>query len=330
MTGLRRLRGRPRLQAMTRQQRDLPQLSGGLFLTDGGIETFLIFQQGADLPFGAAYVLLRDDAGVAQLTRYFEEYLAIAREHGAGFVLESATWRANPDWAARIGTSPEELARLNREAIEMLVPIRERWAGEVSPIVLSGAVGPRSDAYRPTEIMSEAEAERYHAVQIGAFAETEADVVTGFTLSNVPEAIGIVRAARAVGLPAVIAFTVETDGRLPTGPTLREAIARVDDATAGGPAYYMINCAHPTHFGPALEGGEGWTKRVRALRANSSAKSHAELDESPELDEGNPTELGAQYRELRARLPHVNVLGGCCGTDHRHIRKIAAACAAGR
>jgi S-methylmethionine-dependent homocysteine/selenocysteine methylase len=312
---------------MNLHRQNLPQLSGGLFLTDGGIETFLIFHRGAELPFNAAYVLLRDEAGVAELTRYFEEYLSIARVHRTGFVLESATWRANPDWAARIGTPPDALARLNRKAVEMLVPIRERYAKDVAPIVISGAIGPRSDAYRPTDIMSEDEAERYHSVQIATFAETDADMVTAFTLTNVPEAIGIVRAAEKLGLPVAISFTVETDARIPTGPTLREAIERVDDATAGGPAYYMINCAHPTHFGPALEAGESWTARIRALRANSSRKSHAELDESPEIDEGNPAELGSQYRELRERFPHINVLGGCCGTDHRHVRQIAAACA---
>jgi S-methylmethionine-dependent homocysteine/selenocysteine methylase len=314
---------------MSLHRKNLPQLSGDVFLTDGGIETFLIFKEGANLPFNAAYVLLKDDAGVAQLTRYFDRYPPIARQHGTGFVLESATWRASPDWAAKIGTSPDELARLNRKAIEMLLPIRERYAKDVKPIVISGAIGPRSDAYRPTEIMSETEAERYHSVQIGTLAGTEADLVTGVTITNIPEAVGIVRAAKAVGMPVVIGFTVETDGRLPTGPTLSEAIEKVDDATKNGPAYYMINCAHPTHFDSSLKTGESWTKRVRAVRANSSRKSHAELDESPTLDEGNPQELGAEYRALRARFPQINVLGGCCGTDHQHIAEIAAACLGG-
>jgi homocysteine S-methyltransferase len=311
---------------MSLHRQSLPQLSGATFLSDGGIETFLIFHEKAELPFNAAYVLLRSDDGIAQLTRYFEPYLAIAREHGTGFVLESATWRASSDWAAKIGTPPDELARLNRKAIEMLLPLRERYAKDVAPIVISGAIGPRSDAYRPTEIMSEAEAERYHSVQIGTLAGTEADLVTGVTLSNVPEAVGIARAARAAGLPSVISFTVETDGRLPTGPTLREAVEAVDAATGRAPAYYMINCAHPTHFDAPLKAEESWTKRIRAVRANSSRKSHAELDESTEIDEGNPEELGAQYRALRDRLPHLNVLGGCCGTDHRHVRQIAKQC----
>ncbi len=304
---------------------DLPQLGDGIFLTDGGIETFLIFQRGLELPFAAAYTLLADEAGTEELRRYFDPYLAIASELGTGFVLESATWRANPDWAARVGTSPDELAALNRKAIEMLVEIRERYAGAVSPIAISGCVGPRSDAYRPTEIMSEQEAERYHATQIATFRDTAADLVTGVTITNVPEAIGIARAARAAGLPVVISFTVETDGRLPTGTTLAEAIEGVDQATGGGPAYYMVNCAHPSHVTPALGDG-AWSSRLRGLRANASSRSHAELDEATELDEGDPAQLGAEYLAILEAHPQITVLGGCCGTDHRHVRAIAQAC----
>jgi len=193
-------------------------------------------------------------------------------------------------------------------------------------MVISGCVGPRGDGYDPAHVMSAEEAERYHAEQIRVFAATAADVVTAITMTNVPEAIGVTRAARAAGMPVVISFTVETDGRLPTGDSLKDAIERVDAATGEGPAYYMINCAHPTHFEGALAGGEPWARRLRGLRANASTKSHAELDEAEELDDGNPAELGAQYRALRDRLPHLVVLGGCCGTDHRHIGAIASAC----
>jgi len=304
----------------------LPQLSGALFLTDGGMETDLIFHYGAQLPQMASYVLLETDEGLAQMGRYFDDYISIAIERGAGLVLESATWRASADWGAKIGTSAEALVAANRRAVAMLAAIRQRYHGEIPHIVLSGCIGPRSDAYRPTEIMAPEEAERYHAAQVATFAETEADVVTAMTLTNVPEAVGIARAARAAGMPTVLSFTVETDGRLPTGPSLREAIEQVDDATDGWPGYYMINCAHPTHFESQLEEGERWTSRLGGLRANSSSKSHAKLDESTELDEGNPVELAAQYRALVGRHPHINVLGGCCGTDHRHIREIAAAC----
>ncbi len=311
---------------MNHYRDNLPQLEGVLCLTDGGIETDLIFHHGIELPYNAAYVLLEDEDGIARLTRYYENYLAIARDLGAGIVLESATWRANPDWATRLGTSPDEFAAINRNAIDMLVALRQRWAEQVSPIVISGCVGPRSDGYRPTALMSEYGAQQYHAIQVAAFADTDLDLVTGMTMTNVPEAIGLVRAAEAAGLPVAISFTLETDGCLPTGTTLRSAIERVDEATAGAPVYYMINCAHPTHFAAILSAGEPWTKRIRGIRANASRQSHAELDESASLDEGQPEELGAQYRELLDRFPHFSVLGGCCGTDHRHVRQIAMAC----
>jgi homocysteine S-methyltransferase len=187
-------------------------------------------------------------------------------------------------------------------------------------------VGPRGDGYDPAALMSDKEAEAYHRAQIETFRDTAADMVSAITMTHVEEAIGIARAAARAGLPAAISFTVETDGRLPTGHTLAEAIERVDAATSRYPAYYMINCAHPTHFEHVLEAGAPWVERLRGLRANASRKSHAELNESPELDIGDPVELGAEHAALRRRLPHLTVMGGCCGTDDRHVAAIAAAC----
>ena len=194
-------------------------------------------------------------------------------------------------------------------------------------MVISGCVGPRGDGYNPATLMSAAEAHAYHSEQIDIFRDTAADMVTAITMTYPEEAIGIARAGQAAGMPVAIAFTVETDGKLPTGATLKDAIRAVDDATAGAPAYYMINCAHPTHFSDALEDGGSWVSRLRGIRANASRKSHAELDEATELDAGDPMELGALYRDLRHRFGHINVLGGCCGTDHRHIGEICKACA---
>jgi S-methylmethionine-dependent homocysteine/selenocysteine methylase len=162
--------------------------------------------------------------------------------------------------------------------------------------------------------------------QIGALAGAGADMVAAITMTNTNEAVGLTRAAVAAGMPVAISFTLETDGRLPTGQSLAEAIAEVDEATGGAPAYYMINCAHPTHFDAALAGGGAWLGRIRG--ANASRRSHVELNEAPDLDAGDPVELGGEYRALVRRLPHINVLGGCCGTDHRHIEQICAACKA--
>lgn len=302
----------------------LPQLRGGMFLTDGGLETTLVFHDGIELPSFAAFDLLKDAQGEQRLYDYYLQYFDIAREKQLGFVLESATWRANTDWGRTIGYAPDGLDRANRKAIELLHGIRDR-AHYSEPIVISGCVGPRDDGYNPANLMTAAEARDYHARQVNVFDDCGVDMVSAITMTNVPEAVGIVRAAVERNLPAVISFTVETDAKLPTGETLREAIEAVDEQTDGAPAYYMINCAHPTHFGPALTTG-AWLDRIRGLRANASRLSHAELDEATELDDGNPAEFGAQYRELLERHSHLNVLGGCCGTDHRHVSEIAAAC----
>jgi homocysteine S-methyltransferase len=298
---------------------ELPQLEGELFLTDGGLETVLIFHQGLELPAFAAFDLLKDEAGTEVLRTYFEPYLELAAERGLGFVLQSPTWRANPRWAAEIGYSEEELEVLNRKAIALMEEIRAA-APDSTTIVISGCIGPHDDGYAPGEMLSADAAREYHSTQIGTFADTAADVVTAMTMTYAEEAIGVTSAAAAAGIPAVISFTVEIDGRLPSGQSLGEAIGQVDAATGSGPSYYMINCAHPTHFDGVLDGE--WAGRIRGLRANASTRSHAELDEAPDLDEGDPADLGARYAALRERLPRLNVLGGCCGTDYRHVAEI--------
>ena len=304
----------------------LPQLTGdALFVTDGGLETELVFHDGIDLPAFAAFPLLDNPDTRARLRRYYDGYLDIARRHGAGFVIETPTWRANPDWAGQLGYSPEQLDAVNRAAVDLAEEVRAAAKAEGLTAVVSGCVGPRGDGYDPSGAMTADEAERYHAVQIGTFADTSADQVTAITMTNAEEAIGIVRAAGAAGIPAAISFTVETDGRLPTGQPLRAAIEQVDAETGGSAAYFMVNCAHPTHFADALELDGAWRQRLVGLRANASSKSHAELDESTELDEGDPADLAARHAGLRERLPAVTVLGGCCGTDARHVAAICAA-----
>lgn len=304
----------------------LPQLEGELFLTDGGIETTLVFHEGIALPDFAAFVLLNYRYGQEALRKYFRTYCALASHYGTGLILESPTWRANPDWASHLGFTPQGLAEANRNAIALLQELRSEVESGRTPVVISGCIGPRGDGYVADEAMNEFQAQRYHSEQIGIFAETAVDMVTALTVNYVDEALGVVLAAREARLPVVISFTVETDGRLPTGQPLNEAIEQVDNATAAYPAYYMINCAHPDHFEDVLVPGSRWVQRIRGLRANASRRSHAELNEAVALDSGNPEELGAQYARLRQRLPHINVMGGCCGTDHRHIEQIAKAC----
>jgi S-methylmethionine-dependent homocysteine/selenocysteine methylase len=312
---------------MCKYRSRLPQLSGELFLTDGGIETTLIFHDGLDLPYFAAFHLLQDAAGRAALRRYYRRYAQIARAAGVGFVLESPTWRASADWGSKLGYSDTALAQANRDSLALMREFRVEFETERSPMVVSGCVGPRGDGYDPGQVMSPKEAAAYHAQQVRVLAGAGADMVTAITMTNAAEAIGVTRAALQAGLPVVISFTLETDGRLPTGQRLQDAIEEVDAATASGPAYYMINCAHPTHFDAVLSGGS-WLKRLGGLRANASRRSHAELDAAPDLDAGDPVELGTQYRALRRRHPQLNVLGGCCGTDHRHVEQISLACRA--
>ena len=307
----------------SRYRHNLPQLDGSFFLTDGGIETSLIFHDGLDLPLFAAFDLLKDDEGTDALRKYFRPYAKLAADNGAGFVLESPTWRASPRWAKEIGYSEEELDRLNRKAIGLMEELREEFESDDSPFVISGCIGPHDDGYSPQTKLSADEAREYHSTQVNTFADTAADMVTAITMTYTDEAIGVTRAAKDALIPAVISFTLETDGRLPSGQELGDAIEEVDAATDSGPAYYMINCAHPTHFESVLDGP--WRDRIRALRANASTRSHAELDEAEDLDEGDPEDLGARYAALRDKLPALNVVGGCCGTDHRHVGEICAA-----
>jgi homocysteine S-methyltransferase len=304
-----------------RVREGLPQLSDATFITDGGMETTLIFHEGVELPHFASFVLLDDEEGVRALREYFRPYLEIARDAGVGIALDTPTWRANPDWGERLGYSADRLANVNRRAVRLLEELREEADGR-PPILVAGCIGTRGDGYRVDETMSAEEAERYHSPQVEVLAETTVDLVSALTMTYAEEATGIVRAARAAGIPAAVSFTVETDGRLPSGQPLREAIEQVDAETEGAAEYFMINCAHPTHFADVLEPGAPALERIRGLRANASTMSHAELDEAEELDDGDPVDLARRYAELRERLPNLSVVGGCCGTDHRHIREI--------
>jgi homocysteine S-methyltransferase len=311
---------------MPKYRTTLPQLSDQLFLTDGGLETTLIFHDKIELPYFASFDLLRSLEGTQRLRDYFERYIAMAKKSGTGFVLEAPTWRANPDWAAKLGYSREALAQVNRDAIDLLAELQNKHDTPQTPMVISGNIGPRGDGYKVENAMTAQQAQDYHGWQVGVFAQTQADLVSAFTINYVEEAVGVVRACQAAKVPCVISFTVETDGKLPSGQLLRDAIEQTDRATNNGPAYYMLNCAHPTHFVDALNRGETWTTRIRGLRANASVRSHAELDAAPDLDIGDPVDLGRRYRALRREFPGFTVLGGCCGTDHRHVEQICLAC----
>ncbi len=307
---------------MSTYRNQLPQTSEKTFITDGGLETTLIFDHGYDLPAFAAFDILRQEEGYQVLWDYYSEYIRLAREKRLGFILESPTWRASRDWGQQIGYDAEALKAVNRRSVALLADIRQRYETVDSPMVISGCIGPRSDGYTVTDKMDPGEAQTYHREQIATLGRTQADLVSAFTINYAEEAVGITRAAQSADMPVAIGFTVETDGHLPSGQPLGEAITNVDQATGKGPAYYMINCAHPKHFAHALEVDAPWVSRIRAVRANASEKSHAELDEAEELDAGDPLDLAQHVAQLQTILPHLNILGGCCGTDHHHVDAI--------
>lgn len=306
---------------MTRYRNHLPQLAGDLFLTDGGLETTLYFLHGIDLPEFAAMVVLDRKGGPDLLRDYYRSYAAIARQYGAGFILESPTWRASRAWGERMGLGLKQTLDYNRRGIALMLELRAEFEDDLPHVVVSGCMGSRGDGYAPEAILSPGHAEAYHQEQIAVFSETGADMITAFTIPYSDEAIGITRAASFFRMPVAIGFTVETDGRLPSGESLQEAVENVDGACGTRPVYYMINCAHPSHFLGSLDGG-AWTERIRAIRANASAKSHEELEASNELDCGDRAELGRLYGELKDKLPRFNIVGGCCGTDSTHIARM--------
>lgn len=307
---------------MAYYRHQLPQMSDDIFITDGGLETVLLFQQGWDLPDFAAFTLMDRPLGTEALHNYFNTYGALAQTYGMGLVLDSPTWRASADWGRRQGYDAAQLADVNQRAIALLQITRSIYSSPKNPIVISGCIGPRGDGYSPDNLMTINEAEQYHQPQIETFRRTAADLVSALTMTYPEEAIGIARAAHQAQIPVVISFTVETDGKLPTGLSLEDAIQTVDQATHGYPSYYMINCAHPIHFDRAILNQGPWVERIRGIRANASMMSHTELDESETLDEGNPQDLGERFYRLKQHLPHLTVLGGCCGTDQRHIEAI--------
>jgi len=292
-----------------------------LYLTDGGLETTLIFHDGLDLPEFASFPMLDIQQGRERLIAYYQRYIDIARRAGTGFILETPTWRASHKWANTLGYSDTDVDRFNTQAVDLMQVLRWSFATQETPMLISGCIGPQDDGYQPQNRMSAKEAEDYHRQQVQAFRTSNADMVTATTMTYPDEAIGIANAGAAAGVPVVISFTVETDGRLPIDISLKEAIEQVDQEAEVPPAYYMINCAHPDHFN--LVEGAPWLERIGGVRANASRMSHAELDESETLDDGDPEEFGEQHRWLRGALPDLRVIGGCCGTDHRHVAAVA-------
>ncbi len=287
------------------------------YVTDGGLETDLVFHHGVELAHFAAFPLLIDPKGRELLVNYYSQYAQIAAAAGAGLFLETPTWRASSDWGARLGVGADGLVGVNTDAVRLLAELGERYSDEVPEVVVAGMVGPRGDGYVVGEVMDPWEARDYHLAQVRAFAEAGAQLVTSLTLTTVNEGIGVTLAAGEAGLPVSVGFTVETDGRLPDGTALRAAVEAVDDVAP--PDWFVVNCAHPSHVARAVADAGPWLERIGGTRVNASTLSHAELEAAEGLDDGDPAVLGSEQAALAASLPGLHVVGGCCGTDARHV-----------
>ena len=312
---------------MPQPSSSVPVPGGPLALSDSGLETDLVFLKGVELPEFASFPLLRDEVGRSLLENYYREHAQVAADHGLGFVFETPTWRSSSDWGARLGFDQADLDDVNRDAVALVRSVRDSMPGLTGPTTVSGVLGPRGDGYSVGEAMTAETARDYHRRQVEVLAGAGCDMVSTMTMTYAAEGAGVALAARDVGIPVAVSFTVETDGRLPDGSTIEDAIAAVDAATERYVRYFGVNCAHPDHLRPTLGGDADWVGRIGWLRANASRQSHAELDAAETLDDGDPAELGAQYAELRSMLPSLAVVGGCCGTDVRHVRAIAEALA---
>ena len=301
---------------------NLPHQGDKIYIADGGLETTFIFLKNIDLPHFAAFDLLNSDSGIRGLRDYYQDYIDIALQNKLGLMLDTPTWRASTGWGYKLGYTPADIREYNLSSVSLMKDIRDRNITDNSPMIINGAIGPQDDGYNPAQLLSVDEAEQYHSHQVEALADAGVDMISAVTMTYAEEAIGIARAAQSHGIPVAISFTVEIDGQLPDGMSLKDAIEAVDSATHSAPAYYMINCAHPSHFIHVLKNDSRWMDRIAGLRANASCMSHAELDEAVELDDGNPVEFGQSYAELNGLLKNLRVFGGCCGTDHRHMREV--------
>jgi homocysteine S-methyltransferase len=310
-------------------QRMLPHQSDRLMTVAGGFETWMQYVDGFELRHFCGFELLNDARGLSCLRDYHRKVVEAAVANGSGVMNEGLHYRASRDWGSLVGFTRESLEEINIRGIEFYKDFAREYDSPDTPMLVGGVVGPQGDAYNSGRIPDAAEAEDYHSEQILTFRKAGAGHVTAMTFSSVAEVIGVVRAAKSAAMPVVVSFFVARGGKLRGGETLEEAITRVDAATGNAPAYYMINCTHPTEFEPGLTPGD-WTARLGGFMPNAVAMETLDLCKLGHLEDGNPEELGAQMAQLARRFPHVNVWGGCCGTDGRHIGQITRQVGAAR
>ncbi|RGE17629.1 homocysteine S-methyltransferase family protein [Leucobacter sp. wl10] len=304
--------------------------AAGAVLTDGGIETALADRLGQELPEFAAFVLLDGAEGREALRAYYRPFVELARRRGLPLVLDTPTWRANPDWAERLGYDAEALDRANADAVALVRGTAEEHDGSggegggAAEILVNGCVGPRYDDYDASQRMTAEEAERYHWPQVRALAEAGADRVTAVTTLDAAEGVGVVRAAQRARIPVAVSFVVDADGRLAGGGTLAEGIGEVDAATGGAACGFLVNCAHPDEAAAGLAACAGAPELDRIVGFRLNAARH---DETGEGDD--PRTFARLEASLREHAPNAVALGGCCGTDVPHIAALAERIAPG-
>ena len=300
-----------------------PAAEGRLYLTEGGIETEIMYKDGFELPQFAMFPLLDDPAALEAMKGIWRRMLGVAADAGFCVVLNGLDYRASPDWGKLLGYSDEGLATMQLRCIDFLRDLARDYESHIEKIYISGTIGPRGDAYALHRTITAAEAEDYHSVQLATLARAGVDMAWAMTFNNIPEAVGLTRAAKTAGLPLAMGLTLDSSCKLKSGPTLAEAVTEIDRQTDTGPEFYACNCSHPLEFEPALDGGE-WQGRLRCIRPNASAMEKIALCKLGHLEDGDPVELGAQMADVATRLPHMDIFGGCCGTDERHLREIAS------
>lgn len=312
-----------RERAVERERTTFPREDGLLYLTEGGTETEVIYRHGHRLREFAMFELMDDPAAVADLEDMYRRYLDVAAKHGFAALMAGFDYRASPDWGRKLGYSPDRLREMQHKCIEFLRDVARPYVDQLPRIALAGCVGPRGDAYSLNRGITADEAEAYHSTQMGTLKECGVDLVWAATINNIPEAVGISRAAASAGLPLNLSFTLAGNHRLRSGPSLKEAIEATDaEAGAAQPDSYGINCSHPVEFEPALEPGD-WTRRIRLLRPNASTMDKVSLCRLDHIEEGDPEELGRMMGDLARRYPNADMWGGCCGTWDKHFDRIA-------
>lgn len=301
-----------------------PQRDGVLYLTEGGQETEILYRHGRDLPEFAMYPLLDDAAAMSDLRSMYSAVLDVAAGHGFVAMISGLDYRGSPDWGEKLGYSRSALAEALERSIAFLREVARPYQGQIREIFIGGMLGPRGDAYALNKTITAEEANEYHSFQLEILKRAGVDFVSAVTFNSVAEAVGVARAAARIGVPLNISFTLESNHRLKSGLSLKEAVQAVDShAGDARPDFYGINCSHPSEFEPALEPGD-WVLRFRSLRPNASAKDKMELCQIGHLEEGDPVDLGARMGVLARRYPHIDVWGGCCGTWDRHLHEIAS------